>query len=469
MSLSVGGLISGLDTDSLLSQLSTLEKQPIVKLQQKEAAFQVKLTSYGNLQSALSTLRTAGAALDSSSEIRQFTATSSDSSVFTASAISLAEVGSHSISVQTLAQVHKVKSEPLGINEAVGAGTFSIQLGSGAAVEITTEADDTLEDVANLINEKQSNIRASVITNGDQVYLTLTGQNSGEASTIRLNVIEENGTDPLDLTDSVGLSRLRYAQGGENNHLTQTQAASDAVLTVDGVEGIHRTTNTVSDVIKGITLTLKTTGNGESLTISQNTSLLASKIQEFVKAYNSLVDFFKSSQGYDSENKKAGTLLGDGTTNQIRNKLRTLMSSAITGGAEGLSRLSDLGVQMTKEGHLEIDNSKLNEALNNRFTDVATFFTISDGENKGFATRLVSSLDALLDKNTGSVNLKTRGIQTSIDRIEKDIERYTARVEKTQERLKAQFNSLESLLAKYQSTSDYLAQQITALQSLNNS
>lgn len=480
MGFSVGGLISGLDTDNVISQMIGIERQPIVKLQAKEADYQVKLTSYGSLKSALTTLKNAASSFDTSVDLNQYSALSSDTSAFTASVFSTAKAGTYSVSVQSLAQVQKVKSGAFGVDEAVGEGKFTLQLGSGSSVEINTDGDDTIEDVARLINEKQKDIQAAVITNGDEAYLTLTGQKTGATNTIRIEITEENpptpvGDDPEDpeyLRDAVGLSRLLYVQDGANNHLSQSQAASDAILTVDGVEGIHRSTNSIADVIKGVTLNIKNvtgTGESETLTITRDTAAIASKMNAFVEAYNAVVDFFKEAQKYDSKTQEAGALLGDSTSNQIRNRLRSAVVNAVTGAPDGLSRLSNLGISMTDEGKLEVDATALNETLTEKFDDVVSFFTISSDEKKGFGVRLASTLDTMLNKTSGDLAVKTGGIQSSIDRIEKDIKKYETRAAKVEDRLRAQFESLELVLAQYQKTGDYLTQQIEALQGMYKS
>jgi flagellar hook-associated protein 2 len=480
MGFSVGGLISGLDTEKVISQMLEIERQPIIKLQTKEAGYQVKLTSYGSLKSTLATLKNAASSLDTSTDLNQFSAASSDASVFTASVFSTAKTGTYSLSVQSLAEAHKVKSNAFAVDEAIGEGKFTIQLGSGNSAEITTDADDTLEDVARLINEKQKDVQAAVITNGDHAYLTLTGLKTGAANTIRIEISEENppvpvGDDPEYpeyLSDQVGLSRLLYVQGGTHNHLDQTQAASDAILSVDGVEGIHRPTNTIADVIKGVTLNIKdvtAVGETESLTITRDTAALTSKMNAFIEAYNAVVDFFKEVQKYDSRTQEAGALLGDSTANQIRNRLRGIVANSVAGVPGGLSRLSDLGVTMATDGKLELDTTVLNEVLTDKFDEVLSFFTAADGEQKGFGVRLVSTLDTMLNSTKGDLATKTAGIQSSIDRIDSDIAKYEARALKVEERLRAQFESLELILAKYQKTGDYLTQQIEALQGMYKS
>src|SRR5262249_51864158 len=147
------GLISGLDTESIISKLTAIDRQPVTKLQQKEAAYQVTLTSYGSMKSTLSSLRTAASALDATTDLTQFTGVSSNTDAFTASVFTTAKAGTYDIKVDGLAQVHKLKSSAFGVNEAVGAGKFTLQLGTGTATEITVDTDDTLADVANQIND----------------------------------------------------------------------------------------------------------------------------------------------------------------------------------------------------------------------------------------------------------------------------------------------------------------------------
>ncbi len=474
MAISVGGLISGIDTQGVVEQLTELERRPITKLQQREAAYQVQLTSYGSLRSALADLRSAASALNSATDFNQFKGVSSNEGSFTASVFSTAHSGSTSISVQSLAQVHKIRSEAFGAEEAVGEGTFTLQLGEGDPVEIATSAEDTLADVAQKINGAQRDVLAAVITDGDNAYLTLTGQKTGEANTIRLEVTSEvpdpeNPEDPGDLTDNKGLSRLLYIPGGEDNRLLETQASTDATMTVDGVQ-VSRDTNVVSDVIRGVTLTLNGTTDPErpeTLTVNRDTGAIAGRINAFVDAYNAVSEFFSEAQGYDPETEKAGVLQGDSTANLIRNRLSNAVAGSVTAGAEGLSRLSDLGITLDKEGKLQVDSTALTDALQYRFHDVKTFFSANREGEKGFGVNMMAALDRTLSTTNGELAVRTNGIQTSVDRIEKDIQRHESRISRTQARLHAQFENMERLLGQYQQVGDFLDQQLQSIQMMN--
>ena len=130
--LSVGGLVSGLDTNSIISQLLEVERRPILQLQQKEAAFQVELSAYGSVQSSLESLQSAVESLRTSNDFAQFSASSQNTDLVTATANASAAIGSHRVTVQQLAQAHKLHSTGFADAEAVGAGTLHLQVGSGA-------------------------------------------------------------------------------------------------------------------------------------------------------------------------------------------------------------------------------------------------------------------------------------------------------------------------------------------------
>ena len=466
MSISIGGLVSGLDTNSIIEQLRSVQEQPILLLQQKEAAYQVELTAYGGLQSALNSLKSAMECLDDVSDLTGFSAASGDTDLFTVSAGDDAVEGSYDVTVQQLAEVHKLTSGAFTEIESVGGGTIHLQLGDATAVDISVSATDTIADVAQAINDADAGVNAAVIFDGSSYFLTLSGDDTGAANVIELTVTDDDGNN----TDTNNLSRLVYDADGTEN-LTESQAAQDSLITVDGVSNISRDTNVIDDVIEGVTITLKSApgspDNVTALTVSRDTSTVTSGVASFVSAYNDLVDFFDMYQSYDRESETAGVLLGDSTTKMINNRLRDMVGNTVS-GVEEFSRLSDLGITLNYEGHLEVDSSKLNDALDDHFDETLQFFTRTTEGSEGFAVRMAEALDTMLDSRDGIIAAREDGIQDSLDNIGDQVERVEMRISAWEIRTRAQFEALEVLLAQYQTTSDYLSQQILGLQNLNN-
>ena len=467
MTISVGGLISGLDTNGMIDQLLGIQRRPILQLQQREAAYQVELSAYGSLQSTLGSLKSAMENLDSVSDLTSFSAISGDTDLFSVSADENVTAGSYSITVQNLAKVHKLTSGAFTETEAVGGGTIHLKLGDAAAVDISVSATDTIADVAQAINDADAGVNVAVIFDGASYFLTLSGEETGAANVIDLTVTDDDGNN----TDTNNLSRLVYETAGATKNLNNTQTAEDAMITVDGVSNISRDTNVIDDVIEGVTITLKSApaapDNEATLTVSRNTSAIVSRITSFVDAYNEALDFFDAYQSYNSDTETAGVLLGDTTTNIIRNRLNNMVTDTVS-GVESFDRLADLGIALNDEGQLEVDSSTLNSALDDHFDDVVQFFTQSTEGSEGFAVRMVDALDGILDSRDGTLAARTDGIQNSIDDIEEQIERIEMRILAWETRTRAQFNALELLLAEYQTTGDYLSQQIVGLQNLNN-
>jgi flagellar hook-associated protein 2 len=463
MGLSVGGLVSGLDVDSIISGLSDIERQPILKLQQKEADYQVKLSAYGTMQGFLSALKSAVQNFDSASDFDCFSAASGNEDLFTVSATSSASPGSYDIEVIQLAQAHKMAtSGAFSEEETIGEGTIRIQVGDGEAVEISVSATDTIADIAQAINDADAGVHAALINDGTGYYLTLEAEETGVSNAINCEVTDADEN----LEDDAGLSRLTWG----DKALTQTREPLGSIIRIDDLIEINRDTNTIDDVIEGVTLTLQSASgspdNTATLTVQRDTSGIFSKINAFVTAYNDLVDFFGSYQSFDPESKSAGILLGDQTANLVRNNLRNLISFTVS-GTDGFNNLSDIGITINDENHLEVDSSELNEALSNNFDEVVQFFAQNEESAKGFAVHMTDRLDAILDSRDGIIAARQEGIQNSIDDIDDQIYQLETRVEAYEERTRSRFEALEVLLAQYQSISDYLTQQIESLSNLN--
>ncbi len=471
MSISVGGLMSGLDTESIISQLMEVEQYPIVQLQSKEAAYQLQLSTYGSLSGTLGSLSSAAAKLDNVNDFAKFTATSAGTDIFTVSADSDAATGSYSITVHQLAQVHKLTSNAFTKEEAVGEGTLTLQVGSGDEMTIDVAADDTIQDVADAINDAEGDVTAGVIFDGTNYFLTLTATDTGEDNKIHISVVEAGtaGGDPEN-SDTTGLSRLVFEDGVTEN-MNETQTAQNAVIDVDGITNIERSTNTLEDVITGLTINLVSahedpTTESTALTVGRNTSAIVSAVDTFVSAYNSVVSFLDATQSYDADSGSAGTLLGDATAKLIQRRFSTLLNTELA-GMDTISKLADLGITRDEDGKLEVSTATLTEQLENGFEDVVQFFSQDTTGSEGFAVRLIDEVDAMTNSVDGTITARQEGIQRRIEDIQTSVERIEVRVSATETRMRAQFNALELLLSEYQATGDYLTQQISSLQNLS--
>ncbi|PLX51028.1 MAG: hypothetical protein C0613_01535 [Desulfobulbaceae bacterium] len=467
MAFSVGGLASGLDTESIISQMMDLERRPILQLQRREATFQSKISALGALKSELSAFQTTAAALTEPDGFIAYSAVSGNSSVLTASASADASEGSYQIEVNSRAASQMVRSASFaGADEVVGTGTLTIQVGSEASVDITIDADNqTLAGIAQAINASDAGVSAAVVDDGTgNVYLALAASATGADNTISLTMADDDGVN----TDAAGLSSLYDDPATQS--LFETRAAANAQLSLNGID-VERADNSVSDLIDGVTLDLKDADPGTpfTLTVSQSYSAITGKVEKFVEAYNSLVDLFGTLQKYDSETGESGVLQGDSTTRQLQGRLVNLLYAGVDGVPSDINSLSKLGIALDRDGKMSLDSDVLTSAIENNGSDVITFFTNTEEGNKGIAVQFDEMLDSYLSGSGSVLSAKEEGLQSSIDSIGEQIERINYRLSLKEENLRNQFLALEGLMAEYEATSGALEQQLTSLAQLSES
>ncbi|MBC8317231.1 MAG: flagellar filament capping protein FliD [Desulfobulbaceae bacterium] len=466
MAISVGGLASGLDTESIISQLMEIEQRPITLLQQDEAFYQAKISAFGTLKATLSSFQSAVSALTDSGSFVSFSATSSNSSVVGVSASDEASPGNYQVTVTSLAQAQQVRSASFaGNDQVVGTGTLTLQVGAGAVVDIEIDSGhQTLAGIASSINEADVDVTAGVVHDGSgNYYLTLSSQETGSENTITLTIDDAD----LNNDDASGLSSL-YSDP-VSHAVTETQEAGNAQLTVNGI-AIERSSNIIDDLIDGVTLTVnqEDPGNPFTIKVAKNSSSATSKVQAFVDQYNTLAGVLGQFQEYNTETGESGTLQGDATTRQIQSRMRSLLYTQVDGVAKEVNGLSRLGVEVDRKGKLSLDASMLTSALEENQDDVVKFFSQEEFGNNGLAKRFDNLLDNYLNSSTGLIANKENGFRASIDNIADQIERVTLRIEKREEVLRSQFATLELLLSNFQTTSGALSQQLENLTNLTN-
>jgi flagellar hook-associated protein 2 len=454
--ISSPGLGSGLDINGIITKLMQVESQPMTVLATKEASYQSKLSAFGSLKGALSSLQTAAQTLKTSTTFTGRSASVSDSSVLTASASSTAAAGSYSISVTQLAKFHAVRSNTnfAATTDTFNTGTLSITVGTGAAVDITIDgSNNTLAGIRDAINGSSAAVTASIINDGTTNRLVLASKTSGSAGAITVAVSGDVGGG------THALSTLASAS------LVTTQTADDANLTVNGI-AITRSSNTISDVIDGLTFsltkgTLASPGTA-TVTVAKNTGTITSAVAAFVKAYNDAVTGIKTMTAYDAANKKASVLTGDSTARSIQTQLSSLVQASVTGIAGGISRLSDLGISVQKDGTLVTDSSKLSAALADPTKDVASLFTQTTTGNEGIAVRFNTMLEGIVG-SSGLIASRTDGINATIKDLGRRADALNLRLTQIEKRYRAQFTALDTLVASMNQTSSYLTQQLANL------
>jgi flagellar hook-associated protein 2 len=190
-SVSFSGLATGLNTDSIISQLVEIKRAPIYRLQKDKKSYQDQISSLATLKTKLLAVQTAARKLDTASEFSSAKATSSLAESLTATASGSAAPGEYDIVVKTLATAQKLQSQAYASKlDNVGAGTLSITMG-GETKSLTLVGVNTLEGLAGLINDNFEGVSASVINTGaatDPYRLVVNGSEAGTANAFTLDL-----------------------------------------------------------------------------------------------------------------------------------------------------------------------------------------------------------------------------------------------------------------------------------------
>jgi len=484
-SLSSPGIGSGLDVNALVTQLMTVEKAPITLLDKKEASFQAKLSTYGTLKSSLAALQTAAKALATPATFSPIKASVADATALTVSASATAVAGSYDVEVQSLAQSQKLlvsSSSGTGygtLASTLGMGTITINFGTYDAsappaftanpdkltaktspISITIGNDNkSLAGVRDAINAANAGVSASIINDGNGFRLSLTSLDTGARNAMQISVAGDAAT--------VGeLGQLNYdptSTATNANQASQNVLAKDAVIKVDNVT-ITKQSNTITDAIQGVTLTLgktMTAGTTTKVTLARDTSNVKTAIEAFVKAYNDTNTAIRSATAFDAATGKAAILTGDSTMNSIQSQLRNLFGAPVSGAPSGMAILSDAGISFQRDGSLTIDSTILAVATTDPTKDLSKLFATTD-TGKGYGYQM----DVLLGKILSPVGIlvdRTNSFGKSVKDIGINRDAINARLVTIEKRYRAQYTALDTMIAKMTTTSNFLTQQLASI------
>jgi flagellar hook-associated protein 2 len=451
-----GGLITGLDTTALVAGLVQAERRSITVLQSQKVRFQAQDAVFTSVISALGSLKSSAQNLSVSTDFIKRSAASSDQAVLTVAASSAADIGASEIAVDSLAKSHSLQSTSFtATTAAIGTGTLTISVGGTNTNVLIDGTNNTLAGLRDAINDSGAAVRASIINVSGgataDYRLVVQSEDTGIANGVTISGTLTGGVDP-------------FSGGGEI-----VQAAADAVFSVNGLK-VSRSTNTISDVISGVTFTLLDEGdrNGAldatdpsaKITVTANNAAITSTVKELMERFNAVNKIVNDQFKFDPNTERQGITAGDASLRSMLSRLRNELSKS--GGTSATYKyLSDIGIKFAKDGSLTFDEAKLAEALEDDATAVANLFlAIQDGIGK----RIPDAVDDFVSAVDGALVFRQKGIGASIRQIDERIAREETRVSSMEERLVKQFSALEELVSQLKSQGDFLSQQISALQ-----
>lgn len=543
--ISLPGLLSGIDTSTLIAQLMAIEKRKLTIYQDRIDKWDEKKNALSDIESKLSALRTTVQDLSDAEKLRAFNITSSDTDKVTAEATSSAYEGNHTVVVNQLATANRwVHTAGLKYAEDYVSnqpGTF-IYSYNGKETVITTTSTTTLEDLVGLINNDADNpgVTASLLYYNDAYHLVLNGNDAGSDYQISVNSsttkvwqadesltvdtdnatlstlitkLDQFGSNPLTggetitisgtdhngseitpvtfaLTDNTKISHIideiKDAFGGnviatfENGKIvvtdkvagasslsitltynpngssatldlpamavsteggtpgilsgftpsdfTQTQVAQDSEIKVDGYppgtgEWISRSSNTIDNVLSGVTLHLHdvTDSTGEEITLTRDVQSVKDKLNKMVDAYNAAIAYIKEKTGYNNVLKTAGTLMGDYVVSTIQSQLDTPLIAQTRGFIQDIDSFlmpGQIGLKLNGDGTLSLDTNAFDEAISKDYMGVlAVIGAAKTGSSDSNTIRFYGASDTYTTAGTYNVEVTVNGRAITSARI----------------------------------------------------
>ncbi len=563
------GPASGINYSTILSALQQYLSEPITVLQTESEAYNIQLSAWNTIGTDLTNLNSAAQALASPSLMQSYTATTSNSSVATATASSSALPGTYSFTVNQLAQANEIGSQGVASTSTTvagsGTGTFNITVnGTTTDVALNSTTGYTLSDLAQAINNSNAGVSAAIINDGSanspyRLVLTsnTTGTNSAisitnnlSAGTVNLNLnstsinptyatgtlgsgdtlptsagtytgtqtqtynftVASGGTVgtnaiTIDWTNSSGQSgnftvpstetgtTSYYIDGATSSNSTnsgiqlsltngntlaagdkfaldafnpQMAVAQNAVINY-GNDYIQSQTNTVSNAIPGVTLSLASTGS-DSVTVALNNSSINSAVSSFVSSYNQLITDINSQLQYNTTNKSSGPLGGSATLQNLKSSLMSFIAQEAPGltGNNGLTSTYGLTQDTSGSGKLSFSSSTLDSILTSNPSQAQQYFSsMFDGSPtaNGVAGSggMINFLNTYTNPANGIILNKTNGINGDITNLSNQITLQQSMVQEQMGMYAKEFSQLESYIGTMQSTSTSMTNEINQL------
>ncbi|HHC08814.1 MAG TPA: hypothetical protein ENK55_08870 [Actinobacteria bacterium] len=379
--MNIGGLASGLDTNTIISQLMEVERIPIRQLETRKAGYEAKDRAWQQIDARFAAIRSALDAVVDAEDLGGFVAaTTSNDAVATATAGAGATPGTVTFTVDRLAVAHQVVSNGgyASATAAVGAGDLTITV-DGVATTFTAQADTTLSDFAAQINAADLGVTASVLqVDGSTFELLLTA--------------DETGADAAFTTSSTiaGLATPTVVAQGEDAQLTIGSGAGALTLT--------RASNEVTDLLPGVTIDLVGTGT-VTVTTNRDLAATADAIVDLVDEVNTTLRTLQDAMRYDATSGEGGPLLGDSTARRLVDRLRSALSGTVRAGSP-YPTLSSIGISLGRDGTFTVDRTKLDEALADDFEAVTELLTTTGTATDGrvsYVTAGTTTVDGTYD------------------------------------------------------------------------
>ena len=445
MSMAIDGLVSGLDTTSLINSLMQLEAVPQSLLQRKVSESTTFISALQGLNSSIAGLATLATKTAKDGAFDLYSATSSSSNA-TVTAAAGASAGQIDIEVEQLAQ------RQVSVSDARAAwpgSHFTITTG-GIAVPINASSS-SLDDIVTAVNTSDAGVKAVKVSagldgNGDALFrVQFTANNTGAAGAFTVDGDDDPATVDPDPT------------------ITQVRAAQDAKVTLwantPASQTISSSTNTFADLLPGVSVTaVKASTDPVSISVSRNDAAVSTMASDLVSGLNGVFALISTKSAVVNSTNSSGAAVlssgpftGDSTIRDVNQRMLTAASAPVDGRSP-----SEIGIIISKSGTMEFDATKFAAAMKADPARVeATLQTI--------AQRVADAATGASDKYDGQITSRITGQESMVKDLGNQITDWDRRLASRRSTLERTYSGLEVQLSAMNSQSAWLTSQLSAL------
>ena len=357
---SIDGLVSGLDTTSIIEGLVALQENQVDRLNFKKNTILVQQQAFSGIEARMLALRSKMSRLNrvSSSVFSRHTVSSSNDSLITATAGSNATAGSYNLRVISRAKAHQIGSQGFdGTSASITEGTISFQAGDRPATEITIDSsNNTVSGLVQAINDQSDDVSAAIVhdqaTGTDRILLTSKYTGTANQITVVNNLAASSGGDIQPDFSGIAIQEA-------TNAAVQLGSGPGAITA-------EYDSNEIDGLIENVTLNLLDVDPDQDVVINvarDNTEAIIA-VSEFVDEYNALVSFIDDQTRYNTETNTASPLLGNRSVATLKNQLGAMVTEIVPGTSSDLNRFSQIGIEIDGTGRLSFNQSELESVLN---------------------------------------------------------------------------------------------------------
>ncbi len=452
-SISTLGAGSNIDLQGVIDKLKAADQIPITNIKAQQLQYKDQLAVFESVNTKLLAVKSKALDLSLSTTFSARLITSSQPSVLTATAGSGASAGISTVTVGRLAKQNSWQSSGVAtaatvVGSTTGSFAYTVK---GTQSSVAVSATTTLQQLSDAINNDANNpgVTASVMDDG-----------TGTATAFHLVLVSKETGDANAVTIGTNNTTLTFTE-------IQAKGVLDAQVTINGIT-YNRATNTISDIIAGVTLNLVATG-ASSLTITSDTASVKAKILAMVEAYNAAAKEIADNSRYDEKTKVAGSLSGVSTFRTMTSQLKQTLLTSIGGLGGAYDNLTDIGLSFDRDGTASMDETVLTTALENNLEDVQLLLVGDTATGiDGVATLLNAQLRDITKPISGVIANEKDRVDQTIQRLDDQIESMTIRLNNKYDLLTKQFVQLDTLMSNIQKQGDFLTAQIASLTASKN-